>query len=107
MAPRIDKPDPAPEPIKEILARLFSARGWGRRQARLHLERAWFAAVGPEFEPRTRVLGLKRGIFEVELDSAVLSQELMHYHKRRLIEALRAQLPGQAIKELRFKVGKF
>ncbi len=107
MAPRIHKPDPDPEPIKEILARLFTARGWGRRQGRLHLERAWSAAVGPDYDSHTRVLGLKRGIFEIEADSAVLVQELMHYHKRRLLEALRTKLTGQTIKELRFKIGKF
>lgn len=107
MAPRIHKPDPAPEPIKEILARLFTARGWGRRQARLHLERAWADAVGPEYEANTRVLGLKRGVFEIEVASAVLVQELTHYHKRRLLESLRAKLPAEQIKELRFKVGKF
>lgn len=92
--------------MKEILARLFTARGWGRRQARLHLERAWSEAVGSDYNLHTRVLGLKRGIFEVEADSGVLVQELMHYHKRRLLEALRLKLPGQIIKELRFKVGK-
>ena len=107
MAPRIHKPDPPPEPIKEILARLFTARGWGRRQARLHLERAWSDAVGEEYDEHTRVLGLKRGIFEVEVASAVLVQELTHYHRRRLLQALRAKLPGQTIKELRFKVGTF
>ena len=105
MPPRIYPPDPEPEPIKEILARLFTARGWGRRQARLHLEKAWSAAIGPEHESHTRVLGLRRGIFEVEVDSAVLVQELMHYHKRRLLQSLREKLPGQPIKELRFKVG--
>jgi len=107
MAPRIHKPDPTPEPIKEVLARLFTARGWGRRQGRLHLERAWTEAVGHEYDAHTRVLGLKRGIFEIEVDSAVLVQELMHYHKRRLLETLRAKLTGQTIKELRFKVGSF
>src|SRR5580698_7954228 len=104
MAPRIHKPEPGPEPIKEVLARLFAARGWGRRQARLHLERAWSEAVDPGHEPHTRVLGLRRGVFEVEANSAVVVQELMHFHKRRLLETLRAKLPGQAIKELRFKV---
>ena len=107
MAPRIHKPEPPPEPIKEILARLFTARGWGRRQARLHLERAWSAAVGADYEPHSRVLGLKRGVFEIEVDSAVLVQELTHYHRRRLLQELRDKLPGQTIKELRFKVGKF
>jgi hypothetical protein len=107
MAPRIDKPDPGPEPIKEVLARLFTARGWGRRQGRLHLERAWSDAVGPDYDAQTRVLGLKRGIFEIEVASAVLVQELLHYHNRRILKALREKLPGQTIKELRFKVGKF
>src|SRR5438876_10054233 len=99
MAARIHKPEPDAEPIKEILARLFTARGWGRRQARLHLERAWSVAVGADYDKHTRVLGLKRGVFEIEADSAVLVQELMHYHRRRLLEELRAKLPGQAIKE--------
>ncbi len=107
MAPRIHKPEPDPEPIKEVLARLFTARGWGRRQGRLHLERAWAEAVGPDYDDMTRVLGLKRGVFEIEVASAVLVQELTHYHRKRLLDALRAKLAGQTIKELRFKVGRF
>ena len=107
MAIRIHKPEPDPEPIKEILARLFTARGWGRRQARLHLERAWREAVGADYESHTRVLGLKRGILDIEVASAVLVHELKHYHQRRVLEALRARLVGQTIKELRFKVAKF
>jgi hypothetical protein len=104
---RLHHPDPEPEPIKEILARLFTARGWGRRQARLHLERAWSAIVPPEYAADTRVLGLKRGILEVEVNSAALLQELAHFHKRRLLEALRDQLPGQPLKELRFRAGSW
>ena len=30
-----------PEPLSEVLSRLFAARGWGRQQDRLRLERAW------------------------------------------------------------------
>ena len=37
-----------PEPISEILSRLFTARGWGRRQDRLRLELAWAEAAGVE-----------------------------------------------------------
>jgi len=107
MAPRIHKPEPDPEPIKEVLARLFTARGWGRRQGRLHLEQAWAEAVGSEYDEQTRVIGLKRGIFEIEVASGVIVQELTHYHRKRLLDALRGKLPGQTIKELRFKVGKF
>ena len=107
MAARIDQPDLGPEPMKEILSRLFVARGWGRRQARLHLESAGLDAVGPDYAANTRVLGLKRGVLEVEVASAVVVQELSHYHKRRLLQTLRAKLTGHTIKELRFKVGTF
>jgi predicted nucleic acid-binding Zn ribbon protein len=94
-----------PEPLKEILSRLFTARGWGRRQGRLQLDRAWAAAAGEEYAAHSRVLGLKRGIIEIEVDSSVLLQELAHYHKRRLLQELSARLPGQGIKEMRFRAG--
>ena len=38
--PRIYK-ESGPETLKEILSRLFTVRGWGRRQGQLHLEKAW------------------------------------------------------------------
>ena len=104
---RSNGPDGQPEPIREILARLFTARGWGRRQGRLHLERAWAAAAGAEYEPHTRVLGLRRGVFEVEVASGVLLQELAHFHKRRLLQVLREKLPGETIKDLRFRAGSW
>jgi predicted nucleic acid-binding Zn ribbon protein len=104
---RLHQRDPEPEPIKEILARLFTARGWGRRQARLHLERAWTAAVAHEHAAHTRVLRLHRGVLEVEVSSAALMQELAHFHKRRLLEVLRDKLPGQPLKDLRFRAGSW
>jgi hypothetical protein len=107
MAPRIHKPDPGPEPLKEILSRLFTGRGWARRQARLHLERAWESAVGPQFAPQTRLVNLARGIAEVEVASAVVLQELAHFQKRKLLEKLRTLLPGTTIKDLRFKAGSW
>lgn len=104
--PRIDQ-ESGPEPLKEILAQLFAARGWGRRSARLHLEKAWAAAVGAELAAHTRVTGLRRGILEVEVANAVLMQELAHFHKRRLLEQLRASLPGTTLADLRFKAGSW
>jgi predicted nucleic acid-binding Zn ribbon protein len=96
-----------PEPIGDILGRLFTQRGWGRRQGRLHLEQAWADVAGPEFAKQTRVAGLRRGVLEVEVTSAVLLQELAHFHKRRLLEALRARLPGTTLNDLRFRAGVF
>jgi predicted nucleic acid-binding Zn ribbon protein len=103
MATKMDHP--GPELLKEILGRLFAARGWGRRQERLHIEKAWAEAVGPELEPHTRVLNLRRGVLEVEVDNAVLLQELAHYHKRRLLAQLRGRLEGTAVNDLRLRAG--
>jgi predicted nucleic acid-binding Zn ribbon protein len=94
-----------PEPIGEVLARLFTARGWGRKQDRLRLEQAWAAAAGPDVAPHTRVGALRRGVLEVQVGNAVLMQELAHFHKRRLLAALRQALPGTTLSDLKFRAG--
>jgi predicted nucleic acid-binding Zn ribbon protein len=105
MSLRRDVPDKGPEKLGEILSRLFTARGWGRRQGRLHLEKAWAEAVGPEHAAQTRVGNLRRGVLEVIVANAVLLQELAHFHKRRLLEQLRRRLPGTPLTDLRFRAG--
>jgi hypothetical protein len=98
-------PEKGPELLGEILSRLFTARGWGRRQGRLRLEQAWVEAAGGDVAPHTRVGALRRGILEVEVANAVLLQELAHYHKRRLLEQLRSRLPEITFTDLRFRAG--
>jgi hypothetical protein len=96
-----------PELLGEILSRLFTARGWGRRQDRLRLERAWSDAVATcgLAQEQTRVASLRRGVLEVVIGNAVLLQELAHFHKRRLLEQLRSRLPGTTLTDLRFRAG--
>src|SRR5207248_11328809 len=101
MAIRRYKPEPGPENLGEILSRLFTARGWGRRQGRLQLEQAWAEAVGAETAAQTRVGGVRRGVLGVTVGNAVLLQELAHFHKRRILEQLRRRLPGQVLTDLR------
>jgi len=86
MSLRRDTPEKGPERLGEILSRLFTARGWGRRQDRLHLEKIWNEAVGPDHAAHSRVGAVRRGVLEVVGDNAVLLQELADYHKRRLLE---------------------
>jgi predicted nucleic acid-binding Zn ribbon protein len=110
MAIRRDVPNRGPERLGEILSRLFTARGWGRRQGRLQLERAWAEAVAalgldPTHAEHARPGAVRRGVLEVVVDNAVLLQELAHYHKRRLLEQLRRRLPGTPLTDLRFRAG--
>jgi hypothetical protein len=96
-----------PESLKEILSRLFAARGWARRQARLHLEKAWETAVGAELAGQTRLTAVSRGIMEIEVSNGVLLQELANFHKRKLLEKLRTLLPNTTLKDLRFRAGNW
>jgi predicted nucleic acid-binding Zn ribbon protein len=105
MSAKRDKPEKGPEPLGDILSALFTARGWGRRQERLHLERAWEAAVGEALVGKTIAGALRRGVLEVHVESAVLMQELNSFHKRRLLAELKRRLPNTPINDLRFKAG--
>jgi predicted nucleic acid-binding Zn ribbon protein len=105
MAIRRDGPNRGPENLGEILSRLFTARGWGRRQGRLQLEQAWAEAAGAEFASQTRVGNLRRGVLEVVVGNAILLQELNGFHKRRLLEQLRRRLPNTPLTDLRFRAG--
>lgn len=93
-----------PEPIGEIVARLFAARGWGRRQGQAQLESIWGEVVGPADASHTRVGALRRGVLEIIVDNAVLLQELSHFHKVRLLEQMRKRLPGSTVRDLRFRL---
>jgi predicted nucleic acid-binding Zn ribbon protein len=102
---RMTKDRSGPELLGEVLSRLFTARGWGRKQDRLRLEQVWAEAAGAAGAKQTRVAGLRRGVLEIEVGSAVLIQELTHYHKRKLLEQIRKALPGVTVTDLRFRAG--
>jgi predicted nucleic acid-binding Zn ribbon protein len=95
--------DPGPERLSDVLGHLFAARGWGHHQQQLRLEEAWRQAAGEPVAKLTRAGNLKRGVLEVQVQTGVLLQELAHFHKRRLLEALQQRL-GPQVKDLRFKL---
>ncbi|MGL6095552.1 MAG: DUF721 domain-containing protein [Fimbriiglobus sp.] len=97
--------DNGPENLAEVLARLFTSRGWGRKSERVRLEQAWADAAGPETAPHTRVGGFRRGVLEVEVRTGVLMQELAQFRKRMLLAALRQRLPGVTVTDLKFRAG--
>lgn len=94
-----------PENLGEVLARLFTSRGWGRKSERVRLEHAWAEAVGLETAAQTRVVNLRRGLLEIEVRNSVLMQELAQFRKRELLTGLRKLLPGVAITDLKFRSG--
>jgi hypothetical protein len=96
-----------PENLAEVLGRMFVSRGWGRVSERTQLEGAWREAATAEFAAVTRVAGLRRGILEIEVKNAVVIQELAHFHKKRILSALRTLLPKQKITDVKFRAGSW
>ena len=92
-----------PENLADILGRLFTSRGWGRKNDRLRLESAWAAVAGEELLKDTRVLAMRRGVLEVAVRNAVLMSELTQFHKRGLLTKLRTAMPGVTLTDLKFR----
>src|SRR5262245_8713853 len=92
-----------PENLADILGRLFTSRGWGRKNDRLRLESAWATAAGAELLKDTEVLSIRRGVLEIAVRNAVLMSELAQFHKRGLLTKLRAALPGVTLTDLKFR----
>ena len=94
-----------PENLSDILGRLFTSRGWGRKNERARLEQAWAETVGPEWVKETRVGGVRRAVLEVDVKNAVLMQELAQFHKKKILEKLRKNLAGIRLTDLKFRAG--
>lgn len=91
------------EQLADILGKMFTSRGWGRKNDRLRLESAWATVAGEELLKDTQVLGMKRGVLEVAVRNAVLMSELAQFHKRSLLTKLRAAMPGVTLTDLKFR----
>jgi hypothetical protein len=66
------------------------------------VESAWREACEPGWAERTRLRSLEGGVLSVSVSSEALRGELDGYHRARLLEVLRARLPGVALVGLRF-----
>jgi predicted nucleic acid-binding Zn ribbon protein len=95
-----------PEALSEVLGRLFISRGWGRLSERAKLESLWNTVAG-EFKEQTRVMSLRRGVLAVEVNSGVVLQELNHFHKKRILKALREAMPHLTFADLKFRGGSW
>jgi predicted nucleic acid-binding Zn ribbon protein len=82
----------------------MARRGFGRVQSAAAYEEAWQKAAGELAAKYTRVGALRGGKLEVVVTNSVLIQELV-FQKAVLLKTLNQLLPGQGIKDLRFRLG--
>ena len=93
-----------PQRIADTLSTLMARRGYAQVESVGQRVEAWNAAVGSPICLHTRVGNIRRGVFEVVVDSSAVLQELT-FRKKELVQKLAAALPDQQIGDLRFRIG--
>jgi predicted nucleic acid-binding Zn ribbon protein len=98
-----------PKRIGNIVAQLVQRKGYAQIRAAGEREEAWRTALGEQdgnqWTGATRVVGLRRGVFQVQVANSLLMQELT-FRKETLLERLQDALPEDGIKQIKFTVGQ-
>jgi hypothetical protein len=91
-----------PERLGDILRSVMRGAGFPKRGRSAELRDAWSKVAGDAAD-RAAVAGYRAGVVEIEVRSAALHHELCSFRKQELLDALRAQVPGMGIRDLRFR----
>jgi hypothetical protein len=92
-----------PHKLADVLAQLTARHGFARVRSQVDYDAAWRSVAG-DLARRSCVGGVRRGVLEITVSHSTLVQE-MSFQKARLLAGLAEQLPGQEIKDLKFRVG--
>jgi predicted nucleic acid-binding Zn ribbon protein len=99
-------PWPEPKPVatmKSALGAFLKASGLQGAMKHPQLDSAWGRIVGPEFAPHTRVLGFRKGIVAIGVDSSALMNEI-RFHRTALLGDLQREIRRPAITGISFSL---
>ncbi|MCA9197310.1 MAG: DUF721 domain-containing protein [Pirellulaceae bacterium] len=92
-----------PQKLGDIVSQLMARRGYSQVSSIDELRSAWIRVAGP-LANDSLPGNIKRGVLEIVVRSSVMVQELT-FRKKQLLSQLIQQVPGEKIKDIRFKVG--
>jgi len=92
-------------PLGEVLKEHFKRSGLAERMKRPELHEVWTRAAGASAS-RTRIVGVRMGVLEVEVASAPLMHDL-EFRKRQFLKALQAEIAKPFIERIVFRLGSF
>lgn len=92
------------ELLRDIIGRYLQSAGLGRRLQYGELEAAWRKALGDD-AGHTRLDAVRKDVAVFVVDNAALLAELNNFRKAELLAALRAEVKGLAIRDLKFRPG--
>lgn len=90
-------------PLRGCLQEYLDNSGISFLAAHPDLHFAWAAIIGEELAQHAKVVGFKRGIIEVAVDSSSLMHEIQ-FHRAALLADLRAQIKKPFISRIVFRV---
>jgi hypothetical protein len=89
--------------LKSALSAFLKANGLQGAAKHPQIESAWGRIVGPEFIRHTRVLGFRKGIVEIGVDSSALMNEI-RFHRTALVGDLQSEIRRPAIVGISFSL---
>ncbi len=92
------------ERLGDILPQLMARTGFHRVHGVDQLRQTWQQLIGPALAQFTTTGTLKGGTLEIIVAHSTMMQEI-GFRKTQLLAQLKAELPSQTIKDLRFRVG--
>ena len=101
---RIDKLKRTNDPptLKLALAKYMKRSGLANQLKMADVFAAWERAVPDEFKPFAHLVGFKKRIATVHVDSSPVLQELSQFHRESIRKAMTKELGGIHVEDVKF-----
>jgi predicted nucleic acid-binding Zn ribbon protein len=96
-----------PTSVGEALAGFLKASGLANNLGAAALRDVWRQTVGGEICSHTRVVGVRKNVLIVEVDSAPWLSELAGFYKQSILGEVQRKLPAERIRDIQFRTGSF
>ena len=91
--------------VKDVIDNLFSTSALSTDFHDMEIWKLWDSVVGKKIAEHARPSSIKKGVLMVKVSDSVWLQEL-EFMAETIKEKLNSRIQRQAIKKIRFKVGK-
>jgi hypothetical protein len=92
------------KPLGEALARWISDSGLARRYAMKDLYAAWQETIGKD-GAHCQIVGVKKGVVHVLVDSAACLHELANFRKKDILAGLQKHKGTEKVYDIEFRLG--
>lgn len=93
-----------PQPLAVALSELITRRGLARVRGESQLAEVWAKCIDGQWQDRTRVIGIRRGVLQVAVANAPLRSELQAFHKAAILATLQQTAPQLRIRDIKFQL---